>query len=299
MTPNNKSSIGPLYALGAFLLWGLLPLYWKLLKAYPPYFILMNRIVWSAVFLTAFTVLRGEWKGLSVQLKKSETWIWLLPSTLVIAANWGLYIWAVNSGYVLETSLGYFLNPLVNVFLGYLFLGERLRKWQRVALFLVIVSVANSLCNYGRLPWIALFLAISFGFYGLFKKKMKADALVCLTVETGLLLIPCGIVLVASPAWSLQPSFGMCLLLAGSGIVTALPLYYFAQAAKHLNLSTLGVFQYLAPSIQFLLAIFAFNEPLNLQLLLSFVLIWIALAIYAYDSLSLRKKNKRYSKSSD
>lgn len=271
------------YALLAFGMWGFLPLYWKLLKHVPADVVLGHRIVWSAVFLGALVAWHGQF-GLAVrQLGSRDTWRWLLPSTITIGANWYLYIWAVNAGYVLETSLGYFLNPLVNVVLGLLFLGERLRPRQQVAVALVVISVANLLWAYGNLPWIALGLAISFGMYGLFKKKTMSDPLVGVTDETWLLApIALGWVLTrAQPLHSTRDG----LLLALGGVCTALPLLFFGMAAKRLKLSTVGLMQYLAPTCQFLLAVFAFREPFTRSHLLSFFLIWIALAIYTWDLL--------------
>lgn len=251
---------------------------------FPANFILLNRIVGSAVFLAILVGLRGDWRQVLGRLRARETWVWVFPSAVLISGNWWLYIWAVNSGYVLETSFGYFLNPLINVVLGMLFLGERLRVWQKVAVILVVIAIANLLFHFGKLPWIALALGLSFGMYGLLKKKMKSDALTSLTVETWLLLIPSATMLALSPAWETPKTPLTWILIIGAGVVTALPLYFFARAAKHLTLSTLGLFQYLAPSMQFLLAVFAFHEPFDATTFFSFAIIWTALGIYTWDS---------------
>lgn len=270
---------GTLPAAAAFLLWGFLPLYWKLLKTFSASYVLANRIVWSALFLAILVAMRGKAKTALGQLGKRGTWIWIVPSTLVIGFNWFLYIWAVNSGFVLETSLGYFLNPLVNVILGVIFLGERLRKPQLIAVILVVLAVLNLLWHHGGMPWIALGLASSFGFYGLFKKKISGAALVALTTETWLLFLPSFFLVVNQDI----PSMPSLLLLAGGGVLTALPLYLFGMAAQHLKLSTIGLLQYIAPTCQFLLAVFVFNESFSTPYFYSFLLIWFALAIYTRD----------------
>lgn len=281
-----------MFALAAFVLWGVLPLYWKLLKHFPADFILSHRIVWSAIFLAAWVFLRGDWRQVTRQFISRETLVRLIPSTLLIGSNWYLYIWAVNSGFVLETSFGYFLNPLINVILGTLFLGERLSRWQKAAVALVVLAIANLLISHGRLPWIALALALSFGLYGLMKKMTKSDSLTSLTNETWLLIVPAFVALLVSPVSPAAIPAGSWALLVGGGILTALPLYFFGRAAKHLSLSTIGIFQYIAPSMQFFLAVFVFREPFLLPTLVSFVLIWTALAIYTWDSFRVLRASR-------
>jgi chloramphenicol-sensitive protein RarD len=285
---SETSAAGTLFALAAFLIWGSLPLYWKLLKDYPAEFVLSHRIVWSAVFLAVFILFRGSWKTVIGQLSQRETWIWLVPSTLLIGANWYIYIWAVNNNFVIETSLGYFLAPLATVMLGGIFLGERLRRWQKFAVGLVAIAVIYLLWNHGKFPWIAFGLAATFSLYGLAKKKMKSDSLASLTHETWLLFLPAALVIVTSSVWTHPIPRQHVFLLIGAGIVTSVPLYLFGRAARLLSLSTLGLFQYLTPTFLFAIAVFILREPLPLAKLISFVIIWIALAIYTWDSLNAR-----------
>lgn len=272
-------------ALGAFLLWGFFPLYWKLLKVLPADMILSYRILWSTFFLSIVIAGRSGVKQLFYRPRNAIEWRNITTSTLLIGGNWWLYIWAVNSGYVLETSLGYFLNPLVSILLGRLLLGEKMNRGQLLAVGIVVLAVANLVFHHGRVPWIAVGLAVSFGLYGLFKKKMRGvSSLTGLFWETGLLAIPCLVVLWRAPVHPEFSSSSLMLLLAGGGIVTALPLYLFGEAASRLKLSTLGICQYLAPSLQFLLAVFVFHEPVTSATLFSFALVWLAIGVFVKSS---------------
>lgn len=284
-TPAQRGLPGPVYAVGAYATWGLFPLYWKLLLHVPPLQILAHRILWSMVFVGGLLLWQRRWRELVLALRSRRTLLTMCGSTVLIGINWYLYIWAVNSGHVLETSLGYFINPLVNVLLGMAFLKERLRPWQWVSVLLAAVGVLNLALSSGQPPWISLALAASFGTYGLLRKIAQVESLVGLAVETALLSIPAGMLCVW---WEVDgvAAFGhgdarSNGLLVFAGVVTALPLLWFADAAKRMPLSTLGFFQYLAPTGQFLLAILLYKETFTATHTVTFACIWSALAIYA------------------
>jgi chloramphenicol-sensitive protein RarD len=278
---------GFIYAVTAYLLWGLLPIYWKALLALPALEIMGHRILWSLVFVSLILTVRQQWGW--VQQINRRTLLTFVTVSLLISVNWFTYIWAVNAGNVVETSLGYFINPLVNVLLGGIFLGERLRRLQLGAVTLAAAGVLYLTISYGSLPWIALTLAFTFGFYGLLKKTAAINSLEGLTLELALLL-PVAIAYIlyigaigaaAFPAvgWTTQA------LMIGSGVITAIPLLAFAAAARRIRLTTLGLFQYLAPSIQLCLGIFLYHEPFSPQRLIGFSLIWLALALYSLEGL--------------
>jgi chloramphenicol-sensitive protein RarD len=278
---------GTVAAVLAFLLWGLFPLYWKMLAAVPAVEVVAHRTAWGFVAMAAWVTQRGRWKDARAVASRPGTIARLAGSAVLIAVNWLLYVWAVAHDHVVEASLGYFINPLVNVLLGVLVLGERLSRAQRVAVALAAAGVAVLTVGHGRLPWIALALAASFGLYGLARKTVGADSVVGLLWETGL-LAP----LAAGWLLSLEArgsgAFGAAhpgasALLALGGAVTAVPLVLFAQGARSLPLSTVGLLQYLSPSIQFLLAVLVFREPFTPAHAAAFAFIWAALAVLTWD----------------
>lgn len=279
---------GILYGIAAYTLWGFLPLYWKALQGVPAGEILANRIVWSFVFVLLLLAVRGRWGWVRTVFAHRRVLLTLLVTALLLGINWFVYIWAVNAGFVIETSLGYFINPLVNVLLGFLILHERLRRGQLVALALAISGVVYLTFSYGAFPWIAVTLAFTFGFYGLLRKTGSLGSAEGLGLEMTILLVPAvTAMLVLNQTGS--GSFGRgdlqtSLLLLGVGVITAVPLLLFAAAAKRITLTNLGLLQYIAPSIQFLLGVFVFNEPFGPALLVGFVLIWIALAVYSLEN---------------
>ena len=283
-------AIGAVWAGSAFLIWGMSPLYWKLLCTVGPVEIILHRIVWSLAALLPLVVATGRCGDLRRALVRPRMLAMLAGTSLMVAANWLIYIWAVNSGRVLEASLGYYINPLINVLLGVVFLGERLRPLQRWAVALAALGVMIQAIQYGHVPWISLALALSFGLYGLARKTAAVGALVGLTVETLLLSIPSLVALV----WLEQTGRGtffhaglrIDLLLCGSALVTALPLLLFTLGARRLQLATVGLLQYIAPSCMFLLAVWRYQEPVGATRWLTFVLIWAALAIYSADALT-------------
>jgi len=285
---------GPVYAILAYGTWGLLPIYWKLFLGIPPLEVLVHRILWSVIFLM-FVVLIQKKFILLVELCRSPKQLFIILTTsMLLGANWMIYIWAVNEGFVIETSLGYFINPLVNVMLGMIIFKERFKLWQTLALILALCGVLNYLFGFGELPWIALGLASSFSIYGMLRKISEAGPLIGLTMET-LILVPVALLLLSW--WSLDGSshFGtmseLDLYFLGCGLITSFPLLWFAAAAKRLRFSTLGLFQYLAPTSQFLLGVFLYKEPFTITHAITFALIWMALVLYSGNSISnkLRK----------
>ncbi len=284
---------GVLSAFGAYLLWGFFPLYFKLLEVVPPLQILSHRIAWTMGFVFIAILVRGEWAALRKTIPRRTLLIYLGAGTL-LAFNWGIYVWAVNAGHVLESSLGYYINPLVSVLLGVVFLGERLRPAQWVPVGLAGAAVTYMAISYGQVPWISLALAFSFGLYGLVKKLAPLGSLHGLALETGMLFIPALAFLLFSDA-SGAGAFGhdgtfITILLALSGVATAVPLLLFSNAVRMVPLSTVGLIQYIAPTIQFLLGVLVYSEPFGPDRVIGFCLIWLALIIFSAENLLNRRK---------
>ena len=277
---------GIVYAIAAYGLWGLIPLYFKAVAGVAPVEVLAHRALWSFAVLAVVVAVMGRWSELGRELRSSKLLLMLGLSTLFIAANWLVFIYAVVSGQVLQASLGYFINPLVNVLLGVVFLRERLRPYQASSIMLALVGVLVLAGFVGEAPWIALTLALTFALYGLMRKIMPVDGLVSLTVET-LAMTPVALACLGYLAAMRQgagSSLGTLGLLALSGPVTTIPLLFFGAAARQLRLSTMGILQYLSPTLQFLLAVVAFREPFSMAQIVSFGCIWTAIAIYTADS---------------
>ncbi len=287
---------GLVNAIIAYIMWGVLPLYWKLFDNVPAGEILSHRVVWSFVFMGILVALQRRWGELRKIAASRSLLLSLTASGLLIAANWLIFIWAVNNGHVVETSLGYYLNPLLNVLLAVVFLREKPSRGQWLAIAIAGAAVLIIAIDYGRFPWVAISLAVSFGLYGLAKKKIAQDASVGLLSETAVVLpVALGywIYLAAvgkTTAWTLPPSMFIELLL--SGVVTALPLLFFARAAARMTLSTLGFVQYIGPTIMLLLSVFVFKESVSPVLLIGFALIWTALVVYASSSIRSAKLAK-------
>jgi chloramphenicol-sensitive protein RarD len=286
---------GALYALLAYSSWGLLPIYWKFFGQVPAVEVLCHRMIWSMVFLAGILIVQQR-KAEVIQLWRSPQKLGLLFLTAALLTfNWGLYIYGVNTDRVVETSLGYFINPLVNVLLGFVFLKERLNLSQTIAVLLAGVGVTYFVWQFGQVPWIALGLAFSFAFYGLVRKVVVVAPMVGLAVET-LLITPVALVLVGYWALTGVGHLGtngwITLLFIGAGVTTSMPLLWFNNAAKRLRLSTLGFFQYLAPSIQLALGIFLYREPFTLTHAVTFGCIWAALLIYSLSSLLQSRKER-------
>ncbi|MFH1136633.1 MAG: EamA family transporter RarD [Pseudomonadota bacterium] len=279
---------GAVFAFTAFLIWGLCPLYWKVLKPVPAFEILMHRVLWSFAALVPLMAAMGLGREFISALRTRRVLGTLVASTLFVSINWFLFIWAVNHDLVLQTSLGYYINPLVSVFMGALFLKERLRPLQLLAVALAAGGVLYLTVHYGKFPAISLALAFSFGTYGLIRKVAPVGAVVGLAVETFLLSLPAAAYLIylqaTGQAAFLHQGLKIDLFLAGTILVTALPLVLFTLGARRLHLSTVGFLQYLTPTGTFLLAVFVYKEPLLKAQLYSFITIWIALGLYSYDS---------------
>jgi chloramphenicol-sensitive protein RarD len=271
----------------AFLLWGLFPLYWKRLAEVPALEVVAHRTAWGFLAVAAWVTLRGRWGDARAVASDPRTIARLAGSAVLIALNWLLYVWAVIHEHVVEASLGYFINPLVNVLLGVLVLRERLSRAQRIAVVLAAAGVAVLTVGHGRLPWIALALAVSFGLYGLARKTVAADAVVGLLWETAI-LAPVAVAYLVLLDLRGGGAFGTagpaaCALLALGGPVTAVPLVLFALGARALPLSTVGLLQYLSPSLQFLLAVLVFREPFTATHAAAFACIWTALAVLTWE----------------
>lgn len=295
MTPVDRR--GMWVAVGAYVLWGVMPLYWHLLKAVPSLQIVLHRIAWSALFVGAYLLWRDGRGWLRRTLAGPRLGWMLALSGVLIAFSWGLYIWAVNAGHVVETALGYFINPLLNVLIGVLFLRERLRPLQWLSVAVAATGVLWLAVRYGQVPWIALALAASFGLYGVVRKLAHVDAVAGLGVESAYLFLPA----IALLAWTEAHGGGgfgagygaaASALLVLGGIVTALPLVGFAYAVRRIPLATVGLLQYIAPTLQFLIGVLVFREPFDRERLVGFACIWLALAIFAADGL-LRARRGR------
>ena len=286
-SPERDAAQGVAFGLAAYVTWGCFPLFFALFQGVPAYEVVIHRVIWSCVFLAGLITLMRRWAPIRRALAEPRRLGRVLSCALLIAINWGLYIYAVESHRVLQASLGYFLTPLVNVALGMLVLRERMAALQGVAVAIAGVAIAIQLLLLGELPWISLVLAFSFGTYGLLRKQVPLDGLSGLFVET-LLLLPLGL---AALAWLSAAELSHFLaaprttaLLVASGVITALPLLAFAGAARRLRLATLGFLMYLNPSIQFFLALLVFREPLAPTQLATFVLIWTGLALYSWSA---------------
>lgn len=295
--PDLEYRKGVLLAVCAYVIWGIAPLYFKLLTQVSPLEILMHRVIWSFVFMIVLMQFIGGFGRLRLVLKHPKQIGVLIVTSILIAANWLIFIWAINNDHMLDASLGYFINPLFNVLLGMLFLGERLRKMQWVAVTLAFMGVLLQLISFGSIPLVSLALAASFGFYGLLRKKVNVDAKTGLLVETALLLpVALGYLLLtldSSATSMLLNSLNLNLTLIAAGIVTTIPLLCFAGAAVRIPFSILGFFQYIGPSIMFILAVKLFNEPFDMEKGITFGFIWLALLVFVGDMLTQRQKRRQ------
>lgn len=288
MTARRERMAGVAYAIAAFGSWALNPLYFKAVAHIPVFEVLAHRIIWSMVILVGLVWLRRRWRVILHALADRRTLAYLALSTLIISANWLTYIWAIVSGRVLESSLGYYINPLVSVVLGVVLLRERLGRWQVAAVAIATLGVLILSLRADGFPWIAVSLALTFGFYGLIRKTARIEAVDGLLVETTFLL-PVSLGYLLWLGASGTGAFGAIdpatdLLLAACGVVSAAPLIWFTCAARRLNLSTIGFCQYIAPTGHFLLAVFLFDEPFTAGHMAAFALIWTALAIFTAQS---------------
>ena len=287
---------GVLFAIVAYSMWGFAPMYFKLLAYMPATEILVHRIVWSGVVLLLLVALRNQWPKIKAAIKSRKIMLILLAAGLLLGANWLLFIWAVNNDQLLEASLGYYINPLFNILFSRLFLAERLRPMQKGAVVFAISGVAIAVAGLGYLPWIALVLAISFSLYGLLRKKVAVDSMPGLFIETAMML-PAALVywllFAGESSDMLSNSAYTNVLLILAGVVTTAPLLCFTAAARRIQYSTLGFFQYIGPSIMFILAVFYYQEPLDKARLITFGFVWTGLAIFCWDSFRHFRQQKR------
>tara|TARA_R110000744_G_scaffold135136_1_gene244531 strand:- start:22 stop:936 length:915 start_codon:yes stop_codon:yes gene_type:complete len=288
---------GIISAISAYAMWGVAPLYFKLIDHINADEILVHRVVWSTILLMLVVLLTKRWRNFITTISQPKVIMRLTISAAFLGVNWFMFIWAVNNDHLLDASLGYYINPLFSVALGVIFLGERLRPWQLVAVGLAFVGVMIQLIMVGSLPMVSLALAATFGTYGLLRKQLPLDSFVGLLIES-LMMLPIALIywlvfLKTNTSNMLDNPVSLNVLLICAGIVTTAPLLCFTAATKRMTLSALGFFQYIGPSIMFLLATFYYQEPLYLAKLITFAFIWTALAIFSFDSIKARKRAKK------
>ena len=294
LTPQENEKTGLIYGILAYTVWGILPLYWKLLNVIPAYEILAHRIFWSFIFIGTLLLYSGKWKMVVDVCKNKKNVLLIFLCAAIVSVNWGTYIWAVNSDQVVEASMGYYINPLVMFLFSVTILKEKLNFWQITAITLAVIGVMIITVQYGKVPWIALVLAASFATYGLLKKLINADAMGGLALETAF-SAPLALFYILFKQFQGIGAVGTVsvstlLILFGSGIATATPLLWFAQAAGKIKFSTLGFLQYIAPTITLFLGVVVFKESFTPTHLLSFGFIWLALLIYTLSNMGKLKK---------
>ncbi|GAB0111460.1 EamA family transporter RarD [Pseudoalteromonas distincta] len=297
MSIDTEQRKGAIFACLAFLMWGLAPIYFKLIQHVSAFEILMHRVIWSVVFLVLVVSVLRYWGKIKRIIVQPKLLLMLVITSALLGFNWGLFIWAINNNHMLDASLGYYINPLLNVLLGMLFLGERLRKLQGVAVALAFSGVVLQLISFGSFPVVAFSLAISFALYGLLRKKLPVEALPGILLEA-LILLPVALIywwlMVPTPTSSLAANdWHTNVLLISAGIITTLPLLCFTGAAKRLQYTTLGFFQYIGPSLMFILAVMFYGEVFDAERVVTFACIWSALVIFSWDSYHQSRKRKK------
>ncbi len=284
---------GVLYAFSAYFFWGLTPIYWKWLKQIAAAQLIGHRIIWSFILLVAVLLATRNWPEFRGQTSDRKVLPIYFIAAALLAGNWFIYVWSVNAGYIVEASLGYFINPLLSVLLGVIFLREHLRLFQWISVLLAAVGVGYLTFAYGNLPWIALSLAFTFGFYGLIKKTSPLNSLYGLTLETGVLFIP-ALLFLSYQDWLGQGAFlrtGLVsdLLMAGAGLVTTVPLLMFASAAQRIPLTTIGILHYITPTCQFLLGVLVYQEVFDIAKAIGFAIVWAGLIIFGVEGILSRR----------
>jgi chloramphenicol-sensitive protein RarD len=277
-------------------MWGIAPIYFKLLTTVPALEIVMHRVVWSVLVLCVLLVVRKKFSQVFKAIRAPKVIITLAISGLLLAVNWLVFIWAVNNDKMLDASLGYFINPLFNVLLARFFLHESLTRLQLLAVFVALAGVAFLIFSYGQLPWVSLVLATSFSIYGLLRKKVTVDSMPGLLIESCILLpfaLLYWLIMDTSSGNMLANSSDLNITLMLAGVVTTAPLLCFTAAARRIRYTTLGFFQYIGPSLMFLLAVMYYQEPLDTTRIITFACVWSGLLIYVYDSLRIYRKSKR------
>lgn len=287
---------GIFYALGAYFIWGIAPAYFKLLQQVTPGEIMTHRVIWSFFFMLLLLSVSRSWGKVKAIFKTPKKVLLLAVSATLVCSNWLIFIWAVNNQHILEASLGYFINPLLNVLVGMLFLGERFRRLQWLAVALAACGVVVQLWKFGSVPVIALGLAVTFSLYGLVRKKIGVDAQTGMLLETSWLLPAAAIYLFgiadSSTSHLTQNPSSLNLLLIAAGVVTTVPLMLFTAACSRLRLSTVGFFQYLGPTLMFLLAVIFYGEKMTQDKVVTFTFIWAALALFIFDALITLKRRR-------
>jgi len=292
----DRRTQGTIAAISSALIWGLLPAYWKALKHVPTTQILGHRVVWSFVVVILLISMQRRWDEARTTLSHRSNVRVFLATSLLLGVNWLTYIWAVNTDQIVESSLGYFINPLVNVLLGMVFLRERLNRWQTISVLLAFIGVLFLTVQFGRVPWIAFILAFTFGFYGLLRKTARAESMVGLSYEMAF-LTPIAVVyliylgMCGSGAF-VSVSVTTDLLLAGAGVVTCAPLLLYTYAVRRIRYSTIGLLHYMSPTGHLLLGVFLYKEPFTGVHAISFGCVWVAIVIYSISSLAMAKRTK-------
>ena len=287
----DENKTGIWYGIVAYTLWGILPLYWKLMQTVPPIEILAHRVFWSFIFMFLLITITGGWKTVALGFADKKKLLLMFLCGVLVSINWFTYIYAVNTGHVIESSMGYFINPLVVVLLGVAVFKEKMTRWQIAAVILATIGVLMIAVQYGRVPWLSLFLAVSFAAYGLVKKISRVDSITGLTIET-LVIMPAALFYIINLEKNALGALGSSalstvLFLAGTGVITAVPLIFYARGIEKTTFSMMGFLQYIAPSISLFLGIFIFKEYFSLFHLVSFSFIWAALLIFTLDSLGI------------
>jgi chloramphenicol-sensitive protein RarD len=297
MSIDTEQRKGAIFACLAFFMWGLAPIYFKMIQHVSAFEILMHRVIWSVVFLIVVVSVLSYWDKIKRILIQPKLILMLVVTSTLLGFNWGLFIWAINNNHMLDASLGYYINPLLNVLLGMVFLNERLRKLQGAAVALAFTGVLLQLISFGSFPVVAFSLATSFALYGLLRKKLQVDALPGILIEA-LILLPVALtywwLMVPTETSNLPVNDWLTnILLVSAGIVTTLPLLCFTGAAKRLQYTTLGFFQYIGPSLMFILAVVFYGEVFDAERVITFACIWSALAIFSWDSYHQSRKRRK------
>lgn len=292
-----RSRQGVFFAIAAYTMWGIAPVYFKWLESVPALEILSHRIIWSFILVLALILILRRGSRLKPVLQNKKQMMRLALATCLLGGNWFLFIWAINNDHILDASLGYYINPLLNVAIGMAFFAERMRKMQLVAIALAFVGVLIQVVSFGSVPWVALTLAFSFAIYGAIRKRLPIDSITGLWLET-LILMPAVLIYMlffasSNAADMTQNTWQINTLLIAAGVVTTAPLLCFTAAAQRIRYSTLGFFQYIGPSLMFILAVWVYGEPLAADKLVTFAIIWAALALYSVDTLVHQQRSKR------
>lgn len=294
-----KNNIGLIYALTAYTWWGIIPVFWRQLDHLGSAEIVMHRMVWSCIIVMAFIMIMRQWREFSGLFSQPKILFRLFIASTLVSVNWGVFIWAVNNGHLVETSMGYFINPLINVLLGVLFFAERLRKGQIFALSIAFLGVLYLVISFGAFPWVSFTLAITFALYSVAKKSISVPAAHGMALETLFFIIPAIAYLVYiemnGTGQFTAPGYNWLMLILG-GLFTLIPLLLFAAAAKKVTLTVLGMTQYIGPTLQLIIGVFVYNEPFGSERMVAFGLIWLALAVYSADQIRHQRQSRKAKK---